>query len=172
MAGRPAPAPPLPRAWRQLPRLSAVPPGRLLLNFLDRNDEAEVALQAAIRLAPAHPGVLCNYAGFLHTTRLDFDGADRHYRMALAAKPDHVQTLSCYGSFKMRVTEEFEEAKVPLWVDLICDGCMKSLTELNKPFKYIVSCIIMQRNGAGIHTAQSCHWDIRSVPLLHVACPS
>jgi Tfp pilus assembly protein PilF len=114
MAGRPAPAPPLPRAWRQLPRLSAVPPGRLLLNFLDRNDEAEVALQAAIRLAPAHPGVLCNYAGFLHTTRLDFDGADRHYRMALAAKPDHVQTLSCYGSFKMRVTEEFEEAKVPL----------------------------------------------------------
>ena len=68
--------------------------------------------------------------------------------------------------------KQYEEAKVPLWVDLICDGCMKSLTELNKPFKYIVSCIIMQRNGAGIHTAQSCHWDIRSVPLLHVACPS
>ena len=63
----------------------------------------------------------------------------------------------------------YEEAKVPIWVDQICDKCMQSLTELNKPFKYIVSCIIMQRNGAGIHTAQSCHWDIRcaSEPNVH-----
>ena len=89
----------------------------------------------------------------------------------------------------------YDEAKVPIWVDQICDKCMESLTELNKPFKYIgrrarattlservrcaaadrswpcraVSCIIMQRNGAGIHTAQSCHWDIRFVRAFAVS---
>ena len=36
---------------------------------------------------------------------------------------------------------------------------MKKLTQLQKPFKYIVTCIIMQKNGAGMHTASSCFWD-------------
>lgn len=30
---------------------------------------------------------------------------------------------------------------------------------LGKPFKYIVSCVIMQKNGAGMHTCSSCFWD-------------
>eukprot|EP00434_Breviolum_minutum_P042023 symbB.v1.2.037386.t1/scaffold5505.1/size26367/2 len=36
---------------------------------------------------------------------------------------------------------------------------MLRLNEQKKPFKYVVSCIIMQRNGAGLHTATSCWWD-------------
>ena len=32
-------------------------------------------------------------------------------------------------------------------------------TALNKPFKYIVTCVIMQKNGAGLHTSSSCYWD-------------
>ncbi|CAE7396047.1 Dynlt1 [Symbiodinium sp. CCMP2456] len=43
------------------------------------------------------------------------------------------------------------------------DDCMTekevSWSEQKKPFKYVVSCIIMQRNGAGLHTATSCFWD-------------
>ena len=30
---------------------------------------------------------------------------------------------------------------------------------LGKPFKYIVTCVIMQRNGAGLHATSSCFWD-------------
>ena len=37
--------------------------------------------------------------------------------------------------------------------------CLKRLTALNKPFKYVVTCVIMQKNGAGLHTASSCYWD-------------
>jgi hypothetical protein len=37
--------------------------------------------------------------------------------------------------------------------------CLKRLTGLNKPFKYVVTCVIMQKNGAGLHTASSCYWD-------------
>lgn len=54
---------------------------------------------------------------------------------------------------------EFDEAMVPEWTDLICDGSMKTLTDMNKPFKFAVSCLIMQCNGAGVHSACSCHWD-------------
>lgn len=36
---------------------------------------------------------------------------------------------------------------------------MKNLTALNTPFKYVVTCLIMQKNGAGLHTAASCYWD-------------
>lgn len=37
---------------------------------------------------------------------------------------------------------------------------MKRLKDLNKPFKYIVTAVIMQKNGAGLHTATSTFWDI------------
>ncbi|KAF0775819.1 hypothetical protein AaE_000480 [Aphanomyces astaci] len=77
--------------------------------------------------------------------------------------------------------QSYDENEVSHWVDLICDGIMKGLSDLRKPLKYIgrtndlplrlddtltptwmyhtVSCVIMQKNGAGIHSAVSCHWD-------------
>mmetsp|Transcript_16218 Transcript_16218/g.31151 ORF Transcript_16218/g.31151 Transcript_16218/m.31151 type:complete len:114 (+) Transcript_16218:269-610(+) len=45
------------------------------------------------------------------------------------------------------------------WTSQVVESCMKRLTGLNKPFKYVVTCVIMQRNGAGLHTASSCYWD-------------
>jgi dynein light chain Tctex-type 1 len=30
---------------------------------------------------------------------------------------------------------------------------------VNKPFKYVTSCVIMQKNGAGLHLATSTFWD-------------
>ncbi len=37
-----------------------------------------------------------------------------------------------------------EVAKVPHWVDMICDRCILGLVKLQKPFKYIVSTAIVQ----------------------------
>jgi hypothetical protein len=39
------------------------------------------------------------------------------------------------------------------------ESCLKKLKDLNKPFKYIVTAVLMQKNGAGLHTATSCFWD-------------
>ena len=39
------------------------------------------------------------------------------------------------------------------------ESCIKKLKDLNKPFKYIVTAVLMQKNGAGLHTATSCYWD-------------
>lgn len=56
-------------------------------------------------------------------------------------------------------SQHFNAQKVGQWTTLCLESCMKRLTLLNKPFKYIVTCIIMQKNGAGLHTAASCYWD-------------
>ena len=45
---------------------------------------------------------------------------------------------------------------------------MKRLKELNQPFKYIVTCAIMQKNGAGLHMATSTFWDNSSDGEIHV----
>eukprot|EP01027_Heterolobosea_sp_BB2_P008122 GEZU01012055.1.p2 GENE.GEZU01012055.1~~GEZU01012055.1.p2 ORF type:complete len:115 (-),score=20.55 GEZU01012055.1:47-391(-) len=53
----------------------------------------------------------------------------------------------------------YNHAKAGQWVSNIIETCMKRLTQLNKPFKYIVTCVILQKNGAGMQTASSCYWD-------------
>ncbi|XP_065324512.1 dynein light chain Tctex-type 1-like isoform X3 [Gordionus sp. m RMFG-2023] len=49
--------------------------------------------------------------------------------------------------------------KVNQWTSNVVETCLARLTKLGKPFKYIVTCVIMQKNGAGLHTASSCYWD-------------
>lgn len=56
-------------------------------------------------------------------------------------------------------SQSYQPAKLNNWTSNIVESILNSLTRLNKPFKYIVSCVIMQKNGAGLHTASSCFWD-------------
>mmetsp|Transcript_22319 Transcript_22319/g.26852 ORF Transcript_22319/g.26852 Transcript_22319/m.26852 type:complete len:114 (-) Transcript_22319:179-520(-) len=53
----------------------------------------------------------------------------------------------------------YNHNKVGQWTSMVVEQSMKRLTALNKPFKYVVTCVIMQKNGAGLHTASSCFWD-------------
>ena len=53
----------------------------------------------------------------------------------------------------------YQHNKVPQWTQTVIEGCMKRLKELNKPFKYIVTAVVMQKTGAGLHMASSCFWD-------------
>ncbi|VDL14848.1 unnamed protein product [Hymenolepis diminuta] len=53
----------------------------------------------------------------------------------------------------------YVHTKVPQWTSTIVEQILNQLTKLGKPFKYIVTCVIMQKCGAGLHTASSCYWD-------------
>lgn len=74
----------------------------------------------------------------------------------------------------------YQHNKVNRWTADIVDQVLTDLTKLGKPFKYIVQAVswltslksrsssidaifffkvIMQKNGAGLHTASSCYWD-------------
>ncbi|EFA78409.1 cytoplasmic dynein light chain [Heterostelium album PN500] len=55
--------------------------------------------------------------------------------------------------------QQYQHSKVPQWTSSVIDHSMKKLQELNRPFKYIVTCTIFQKVGAGFHTASSCLWD-------------
>lgn len=89
--------------------------------------------------------------------------------------------LSVQGVETVIGGSSYHHNKVNQWTSSVVEQCLNQLTKLNKPFKYIglsidvvalgvhpasgtlcvlpVSCVIMQKNGAGLHTAASCFWD-------------
>jgi dynein light chain Tctex-type 1 len=67
--------------------------------------------------------------------------------------------------------EVYDDEKTQQWIDTICDGCMKVLVDQNKPFKYTVSALIMQRNGAGVHHIHTSSWDAANDNAIRVIYP-
>lgn len=53
----------------------------------------------------------------------------------------------------------YNPKKVNEWTNLIVTNCLKDLQALNRPFKYIITSIIMQKNGAGLCTSATMLWD-------------
>ncbi|XP_020488547.1 dynein light chain Tctex-type 1 isoform X1 [Labrus bergylta] len=53
----------------------------------------------------------------------------------------------------------YQHSRVNQWTTSVVEQCLSHLSKLGKPFKYIVTCIIMQKNGAGLQTASTCFWD-------------
>jgi dynein light chain Tctex-type 1 len=53
----------------------------------------------------------------------------------------------------------YNAKKVNEWTNNIITHCLKDLQSLDRPFKYIITCIIMQKTGAGLNTSVSMHWD-------------
>eukprot|EP00667_Euglena_gracilis_P032466 EG_transcript_49996 len=49
--------------------------------------------------------------------------------------------------------------KVEPWTNGIIEHCLKRLAEMKKPFKYIVTAVLMQKTGAGLHSAFTAYWD-------------
>jgi len=53
----------------------------------------------------------------------------------------------------------FLPEKAGPWAQSVIDTCLKELVKMNKPYKYIVTCIIQQKIGAGLQTVTSMYWD-------------
>ncbi|KAG9295936.1 hypothetical protein G9A89_006675 [Geosiphon pyriformis] len=51
--------------------------------------------------------------------------------------------------------------RVSTWNTAIVSTCVKRLCGLNKDFKYIVTCTIVQKTDAGLHSTSFCFWDAR-----------
>jgi dynein light chain Tctex-type 1 len=56
-------------------------------------------------------------------------------------------------------SEEWEDSMCEQWVDRICCLCIDELHAAKKPFKYVVTCSLMQRTGAAVHSSRSAYWD-------------
>jgi dynein light chain Tctex-type 1 len=55
--------------------------------------------------------------------------------------------------------EKWVPKKVDGWTKDLIEATLKLLAETKKPFKYIVTCVIQQRTGAGLTSAYSALWD-------------
>ena len=55
--------------------------------------------------------------------------------------------------------KEFKNEKVKRWSDNIIRECLRELVKLQKPYKFIVTCIINQRCGNGLYQYVSCFSD-------------
>ena len=77
----------------------------------------------------------------------------------LAFVPEQVEAIALETVETVLKDKVYNDNLVQDWIDEICAKITKDLIDMNKPFKYIVSCIIMQKNGAGLHAVNSCFWD-------------
>ena len=62
----------------------------------------------------------------------------------------------------------YQRDKVNQWTQQIIEGCLKELVKLNKQFKYAVTCVFQQNNGAGLYSAATTHWNEKSDGLSSV----
>jgi len=54
---------------------------------------------------------------------------------------------------------QYNSKKVNEWTNSIVQNCLKELQAMARPFKYIITCVIMQKTGAGLNTTASMFWD-------------
>mmetsp|Transcript_75546 Transcript_75546/g.125973 ORF Transcript_75546/g.125973 Transcript_75546/m.125973 type:complete len:114 (+) Transcript_75546:80-421(+) len=73
--------------------------------------------------------------------------------------PEDVNAIIKEAVDSVLASATYHHTKVPQWTSNVIEGCLKRLKDLNKPFKYIVTSVVMQKNGAGLHMATSCFWD-------------
>mmetsp|Transcript_30433 Transcript_30433/g.35098 ORF Transcript_30433/g.35098 Transcript_30433/m.35098 type:complete len:121 (+) Transcript_30433:141-503(+) len=62
----------------------------------------------------------------------------------------------------------YNPKKVNDWSNSIIDSSLKGLQSLNRPYKYAITVIIMQKNGAGLVSAASTYWDLSKDGLCKV----
>eukprot|EP01083_Nonionella_stella_P078564 215075_1 len=66
---------------------------------------------------------------------------------------------------------DYNDQRSSDWSDKICENTIKQLSLLNKPFKYIVNCVLMQKNGAGLNASTSCFWDTGNDGVVTIQWP-
>ncbi|GAA5796831.1 Tctex-1 [Helicostylum pulchrum] len=54
---------------------------------------------------------------------------------------------------------DYSHAKVPTWNSTVIETILTKMKEDNKNYKYVVTCVILQRNGAGFYAGSSVIWD-------------
>ena len=53
----------------------------------------------------------------------------------------------------------YNPKKVNDWCNSIIDISLKELQSLARPYKYVITALIMQKNGGGMVSAASMYWD-------------
>ncbi|KPM08644.1 dynein light chain Tctex-type 1-like protein [Sarcoptes scabiei] len=55
--------------------------------------------------------------------------------------------------------QPYKHSDVGQWNDTIVEQLVSKLVQMDANNKYIVSCTIIQKNGAGVSTKSTCYWN-------------
>lgn len=58
--------------------------------------------------------------------------------------------------------EVYDPAKVQGWTSRIVEELLKSLATANKPFKYVITCVLMQKSGTELTVSSTSYWEAAS----------
>ncbi|DAZ98432.1 TPA: hypothetical protein N0F65_001133 [Lagenidium giganteum] len=53
----------------------------------------------------------------------------------------------------------YDHSKVTDWINIMTNSCVDDLQKLSPNFKYIVTCLLRQRKGAGLELSSTAYWD-------------
>ena len=56
-------------------------------------------------------------------------------------------------------TAEWDEKKVPAWINEIVEKSMKQIIELKYPYKFIVTCMLLQKTDKPLMSSFSVSWE-------------
>ena len=56
-------------------------------------------------------------------------------------------------------TAQWEEEKVPGWINEVIEKAMKSLSELKTAYKFIVTCMMVQKTDKALFSCASTNWE-------------
>ena len=73
--------------------------------------------------------------------------------------PEDIENIIKVAIVNVLNENSYQTKKVNEWTNSIVGSCLKGLQELGRPFKYVITCVIMQKNGAGLNTSSSQLWD-------------
>merc|ERR1711934_253030 len=85
---------------------------------------------------------------------------------------DRIETIINKHVENVIENNPYNEEDVPKWIQEITELVTADLIGLNKPFKFVVNCIIVEHTGAGINTANSAYWDSVHDGVKIVAWPT
>ena len=87
-----------------------------------------------------------------------YDGAEQQEEATI--NPDKLSD-EVTGLMKQKLqAEKWQPRKVDQWQKDLIESTLKVLAEMKKMYKYVVTCVIMQRTGAGLTMAYSTNWDV------------
>uniref|UniRef100_A0A5S6Q5T7 Dynein light chain n=1 Tax=Trichuris muris TaxID=70415 RepID=A0A5S6Q5T7_TRIMR len=58
--------------------------------------------------------------------------------------------------------QSYSHENAALWNRMIVSNIIAQLGKFNAPYKFMVTCVIMQKGGAGLHVASGSFWDTAS----------
>lgn len=93
---------------------------------------------------------------------MDFDDGSRDF------SAEDVETIVKSNIAVVLNDAMYNGQKTNDWSNSIIDSTLKGLQSLNRPFKYIVTVVIMQKNGAGMVSSASTYWDATKDGLCKV----